>query len=106
VLLVGLVIGPADGGAERSLLRRISVPWFITGFLVVVCLNSFVAIPKDLSGHALDGSKGLLLLAVTATAMRSRLDLLVEMGLRATLPVLAATLASFACALGAAVLLL
>ena len=42
----------------------------------------------------------------SATAMRSRMDLLMEMGWRATVPVLAATLVSFGCALGFAVLLL
>jgi len=106
VVLVGLIIGPAEGGSSTSLWRRLALPWFITGFLLVVCLNSFVAIPKAFTIHALDASKGLLLLAVTATAMRSRLDLLVEMGWRATIPVLAATLASFACALGVALLIL
>jgi hypothetical protein len=38
--------------------------------------------------------------------MRSRMDLLLEMGWRATIPVITATLASFATALGFAVLLL
>ena len=47
----------------------------------------------------LTASKGLLLVAVTATAMRSRMELLLEAGWRATVPVLAATLASFAAAL-------
>jgi NADH:ubiquinone oxidoreductase subunit H len=49
--------------------------------------------------YALSASKGLLLLAVTATAMRSRMDLLLDMGWRATLPVLSATIVSFLCAL-------
>lgn len=106
VVLVGLLIGPAEGGADAGLWKRLALPWFITAFIAVVCLNSLVAIPPVWSGHALDVSKGLLLLAVTATAMRSRLDLLVEMGWRATIPVLSATVASFACALTAALVLL
>ena len=51
------------------------------------------------SAYSLSASKGLLLLAVTATAMRSRMDLLLDMGWRATMPVLAATIVSFLCAL-------
>ncbi len=58
-----------------------------------------------LTGALLAGSKGLLLLAVTATAMRTRLDLLLDMGWRAAVPVLGATLASFAAALGFALVL-
>jgi hypothetical protein len=38
--------------------------------------------------------------------MRSRMDLLMQMGWRSTVPVLAATVASFAAALGFAVVLL
>jgi NADH:ubiquinone oxidoreductase subunit H len=45
-------------------------------------------------------------LAVTATAMRSRMDLLMQMGWRSTVPVIAATLASFAAALGFVLILL
>ena len=63
-------------------------------------------LPEQVSATALPASKGLLLLAVTATAMRSRMDLLMQMGWRPAVPVLTATLASFAAALGFAVLLL
>jgi uncharacterized membrane protein YadS len=82
------------------------MPWFIVAFLGAVALNSAVAVPAELSRWALVGSKALLLLAVTATAMRSRMDLLLEMGWRATVPVIVATLASFLSALGFVVLLL
>ncbi len=86
--------------------KRLALPWFITAFLATVVLNSVVTVPQVISHYALIASKGLLLLAVTATAMRSRMDLLLEMGWRATIPVITATLASFATALGFAVLLL
>jgi len=46
------------------------------------------------------------LLAVTATAMRSRMDLLLQMGWKAAVPVVTATLASFIAALGFALVLL
>ena len=45
--------------------------------------------------HGLVASKAMLLFAVTATAMRSRLDLLLTQGWRALLPVILATLTAF-----------
>ena len=106
VALVTLGIGQAGEAAGAPLWRRLAMPWFILAFLATVTLNSLIAVPTELSHWALVGSKALLLLAVTATAMRSRMDLLLEMGWRAAVPVVLATLASFATALGFAVLLL
>lgn len=106
VALVTLAIGPAGEAADQPMWKRLALPWFITAFLATVVLNSMVALPQAAVHAALTGSKALLLLAVTATAMRSRMDLLMEMGWRATVPVLAATLVSFATALGFVVLLL
>lgn len=106
VALVTLAIGPAGEAAGQPMWKRLALPWFITAFLATVAINSMVSVPQQLAHGALVGSKALLLLAVTATAMRSRMDLLMEMGWRATVPVLAATLVSFATALGFAVLLL
>ena len=97
----------SDGtGEAQPLWRRLALPWFITAFLATVIFNSLVTVPQVISHYALIGSKGLLLLAVTATAMRSRMDLLLDMGWRATVPVISATLASFVTALGFALLLL
>ncbi len=106
VALVSLALTPADGSVGQPLWKRLALPWFITAFLATVALNSVVTMPPVLSHYALVGSKALLLLAVTATAMRSRMDLLMDMGWRATVPVLAATGVSFAIALGFALLLL
>lgn len=107
VVLVSLMLrnGSAEGAAQ-PLWKRLSLPWFITAFLATVLLNSLIAVPQPVSHYALIGSKGLLLLAVTATAMRSRMDLLLDMGWRATIPVVTATLASFLTAFGFAVALL
>jgi len=106
VALVSVAIGSTGGAAGRPWFRRLAPPWFIVAFLGVVAVNSLVALPADCADGALAVSKGLLLLAVTATAMRSRMDLLMQMGWRATVPVLAATLASFAAALCFVVVLL
>ena len=106
VALTSLAIGPAGDAAGQPLWRRLALPWFIVAFLAVVVLNSLVTLPAPLVQGGLTLSKALLLLAVTATAMRSRMDLLLGMGWRAGVPVLTATLASFACALSFAWLLL
>jgi len=86
--------------------RQLALPWFIIAFLLVVCANSLITLPKLVGDWTLVTSKGLLLLAVTATAMRSRVDLIMQMGWRAAMPVLAATLTSLMAAIGFSVLLL
>ncbi|MFM7404706.1 MAG: YeiH family protein [Erythrobacter sp.] len=75
------------------------LPGFILAFLALVAINSLVAWPGGLAAYALTASKSLLLLAVTATAMRTRTDLLLGLGWRAVMPVLAATIASLVVAL-------
>ncbi len=107
VVLVSLMLGgKTSEGVATPVWKRLAMPWFITAFLATVVLNSLVTVPQPVSHYALIASKGLLLLAVTATAMRSRMDLLLDMGWRATIPVIAATLVSFATALGFVLLLL
>lgn len=108
VALVALWLGEAGAGegTGKPLWRRISLPWFILAFLALVLVNSLVALPTELASNGLAGSKFLLLLAVTATAMRSRLALLLEAGWRPLVPVVTATLASFAAALAVSILLI
>ncbi len=109
VALASLALGngDADNASSRSSFwRRLALPWFITAFFGVLALNSLITIPASLSQSALIGSKALLLLAVTATAIRSRMDLLMQMGWRATVPVITATCASFVAALLFAVVIL
>jgi uncharacterized integral membrane protein (TIGR00698 family) len=90
----------------RSIWRRLTVPWFILAFLLVLCANSVLTIPGAVQASALTGAKALLLLAVTATAMRSRMDLLMELGLRAIWPVIAASLVSLIASLTIALLVI
>ncbi len=103
VALAGLWLGRQESGASGTVWRRMTLPWFIIVFLAVVTINSLVSIPTWISTSALDVSKGLLLLAVTATAMRSRMDLLMELGWKAVAPVIGATLVSFLASLAFAV---
>lgn len=97
VALVSAIIGAPDGSGG-PIWRRVAVPWFILAFLALLALNSMVAIPREMAGIGLTISKVSLLLAVTATAMRTRLDLLLQVGWSAAIPVAAATLTSFAAA--------
>ena len=99
VAIASLVLGESGQSAARPFWRRLALPWFIVAFLATVALNSLITIPAAFSARALIGSKALLLLAVTATAMRSRMDLLMQTGWKAVIPVIAATLVSFAAAL-------
>lgn len=88
---------PLPAGVGKA--RVPMLPGFILAFLALVAVNSLVALPADVAGWALAASKTLLLLAVTATAMRTRTELLLGLGWRAVMPVLAATVASLAAAL-------
>ncbi len=94
------------GAGKTSIIGRLSLPWFIVAFFAVMILNSFVEAPAGVKDIALLASKALLLIAVTATAMRSRMDLLLDLGWRSTVPVIMASLASFLTALCLAIFFL
>ena len=115
-LLIGnlcLAFGPvfvrmADTGPVASAFWRIAlaiVPLFVIAFLVLAGLHSLVTIPAQFLDMARNLSLALLLLAVTATGIRSPMQQLLEQGWRASVPVIVATLVSFAFALLAAVTL-
>lgn len=99
VLLVSLWLGGMAKEGSQPLRKRLAPPWFILGFLALAGLNSSVELPAQAVGAAGIAAKGLLLMAVTATALRSRTDLIRELGWRAAVPVAAATLSSFSAAL-------
>jgi uncharacterized integral membrane protein (TIGR00698 family) len=85
-----------DGGPHP---RAAGLPGFIVLFLGVLVANSLVALPAAVGEIGLTASKAMLVLAVTATAMRTRLDLLLESGWKCVVPVFGATSASLAAAL-------
>ncbi len=94
VALIGFAIGSTDG-RSRSLASRLKLPWFIIAFFAAVAINSVVDAPAWVAEFGLIASKAMLLFAVTATAMRSRLDLLLSQGWKALLPVILATFIAF-----------
>ncbi len=91
-----------EDGAKRS---GVGVPWFVLGFLGLCALHSLVALPQTVLDAAKPTATALLVLAVTATGIRSPMNLLLEQGWRASMPVIAATIVSFVLALGAALIL-
>lgn len=105
VIITGLAIGRTGDRPNAPLWKRLALPWFIVAFFVVVVINSLVEIPPSVRDTALGASKGFLLIAVIATAMRSRLDLLMEAGVRPAVPVAIATLVSFVASLASAMLI-
>lgn len=105
VALMAWWIARTGETTEAARSKRVSLPWFIPAFFIVVIVNSFVDIPREAAGTALDISKAFLLLAVTATAMRSRLGLLLEAGWRTLAPVIVATIVSFVAAFAVALVL-
>lgn len=99
VALIGLAIG-SSGNQPKTLLAKLKLPWFILAFFGAVAINSLVKAPDWVAQYGLIASKAMLLFAVTATAMRSRLELLLTEGWRALLPVMLATIAAFLLACG------
>jgi uncharacterized integral membrane protein (TIGR00698 family) len=102
-LAIVAIAFPADGSGGKS---AIGVPWFVLAFLGLCAVHSLATLPPVLLAGAKPVATALLLLAVTATGIRSPMNLLLEQGWRASLPVVVATLVSFGLALAAAVWLI
>lgn len=96
------LIFPAEAGQKRD---RIGLPWFVAGFLLLGAVNSFVPLPSEVAGWAKTTTQSLLLLAVTATGIRSPMHLLLNQGWRSAIPVIAATLIAFGLSLAGALLI-
>jgi uncharacterized integral membrane protein (TIGR00698 family) len=98
---IALIFRP-DPGQKRE---RAGLPWFVIGFLLLGAVNSFADVPQAASDWAKTATQALLLLAVTATGIRSPMNLLLVQGWRSTVPVIASTLAAFCLSLIGAFLL-
>lgn len=100
LLVVALVLGRKGQGQRFSL--RQGVPWFIAAFIAVVAFNSMVDLPAAVSDAGASAAGFLLLLAVTAAAMKADLSGILSHGAKAFVPVIAASLTAFALALSVA----
>jgi uncharacterized integral membrane protein (TIGR00698 family) len=101
-LAVVALVFPAEEGATRA---RIGLPWFVVGFLLLGACHSFLPIPAQVVDGARQATQAFLLLAVTATGIRSPMHLLLGQGWRSMAPIIAATVTAFALSLLAAVLI-
>ncbi len=100
VALIAFAIGGSAAANNNGILSKIRLPWFILAFFALLALNSFVTLPAAVQEYGLIISKTLLLFAVTAMAMRSRLETLLGQGWRALAPVILASITAFVAALG------
>ena len=69
-------------------------PWFVLGFLIVASFNSILPVPPAITSALAGTASAMLLLAVVATGIRSPMQLLLQQGWRASMPVLVGTLVS------------
>lgn len=98
LFIAAILLGRSeDNGTATS-----HFPLFVLGFLGAVLVNSFVSVPPVFTQLASHAATAMLLLAVVATGIRSPMQLLLQQGWRASLPVVVATLASFCAAIFAA----
>lgn len=93
-----------DAGEARG--RRAPLPWFVAGFFVTAALNSAGVVPAAAGRAATTAATALLVCAVTATGLRSRMQTLLDGGTRPLLAVVVATLVSLVLALAAAATLI
>ncbi|MCA1748574.1 MAG: YeiH family protein [Parasphingopyxis sp.] len=107
VALVAIWLRAREAGGETSVTSgpRFGLPWFVWGFLIVVAANSAFVFPESVTQTSRTGATALLLVAVTATAMKSNMSALLTQGWRSFAPIVAATGVAFLTALGAAMLL-
>lgn len=96
------LIYPAEAGQKRM---RIELPWFVAGFLLLGAVSSFATLPPVAIGWAKAATQALLLLAVTATGIRSPMHLLLNQGWRSAIPVAVATIVAFGLSLAGALLI-
>ncbi len=101
-LAVVALLFPTEPGQHRA---KIGLPWFVVGFLFLGACNSFFPVPDISTLWAGRATQALLLLAVTATGIRSPMQLLLGQGWRSMAPIIAATIAAFVLSLCAALLI-
>ncbi|WP_241241856.1 YeiH family protein [Sphingobium algorifonticola] len=105
VLAIVAIVLRSRGVAAEGTKSRIQIPWFVLGFLALVGINTALPLPAPIIDASHTLSKALLLVSVTATAMKSQMAMLLTQGWRSFAPVIAATLMAFALSLGAALIL-
>lgn len=101
-LLAIALLFPVEAGSSRP---RLHLPWFVGGFFAIVALQSVITLPDMVVKGGQSAAQFLLLLAVTATGIRSPLAMLLNQGWRGAVPVVGATLVALLFGLAGAALL-
>ena len=91
VILVLSLMFRERAQAGTNALRPPLLPWFAVAFGILVALNSFVAMPKQLLVVAGDASRFALVLAISAIGMRTSLKELTVLGMKPVLLMVAET---------------
>lgn len=91
VILVLSLMFRERASANANAMRPPLLPWFAVAFGVLVALNSFVALPKQLLVVAGDTSRFALVLAISAIGMRTSLKELTVLGMRPVMLMVAET---------------
>ncbi|SIN68330.1 conserved hypothetical integral membrane protein [Parasphingorhabdus marina DSM 22363] len=108
LIIVALMLqkfGSSDTGPEAKVGLRQGLPWFIIGFILLVALNSAVALPAQIVTTGNQAASILLLFAVIAAAIKSNLAGLLSHGWTSFGPIAVTTAMSFALSLLAVQLL-
>ncbi len=91
VILVLSLMFRERAQAGTNAMRPPLLPWFAVAFGILVALNSFVAMPKQLLVVAGDASRFALLLAISAIGMRTSLKELTVLGMKPVVLMVAET---------------
>ena len=91
VILVLSLMFRERAQAGTNAMRPPLLPWFAVAFGILVALNSFVAMPKQLLVVAGDASRFALVLAISAIGMRTSLKELTVLGMKPVLLMVAET---------------
>ncbi len=92
----------ADGGERRKFGR---VPWFLVGFLLLVIVNSTLAIPKVVGSVLSSLATILIASAITAAGISSPLASLLSSGIKPLMVIAGASVVALLLSLGAAAVL-
>jgi uncharacterized integral membrane protein (TIGR00698 family) len=88
ILIAGLVTrNQASPNAERPPL----LPWFAVAFVVLIVINSLIALPKSVVGAGSEISRWCLVASIAAIGMKTRIGEIVRLGWRPVLLMLAET---------------
>ena len=90
ILVLSLMFRERAQGSANAM-RPPLLPWFAVAFGVLVALNSFIAMPKQLLAAAGDVSRFALVLAISAIGMRTSLKELTVLGMKPVVLMVAET---------------